>query len=531
MLIQFQNITKTFSQFPILSDAVMQIDKGDKIGLVGYNGSGKSTVLKLITGDEMPQFGCVSRAKNLKIAYVGQETSDVALPLKDYLIDSFDEIKLLSNQLKTLEIKMSVEPDQIDKIFRQYAQVQATYEAIGGYTLENRLATLLKQIGLADFAETPFNQLSGGQKKLAEVAKMTILSADLLLFDEPTNHLDLHNILWLEEFLKHTKTAFIVISHDRTFLDHVTNKTYEIEDGKIQQFSGAYSTYKQLKLEQLVKLQKDYDLQQAEIGRLKRQIHQFRQWAQEGDNEAFYRKAKELEKRLAKIQQIPRPIIKRQTMKQQFSESEKSGKLILQDEKIGKSYEDKRLFGNSSFTIYRGERLAVIGKNGAGKSTFIKALLGEIELDEGRMTLGANVKIGYLPQDIQFENPAQRLLAYMTSKTGNEEVARRILAKFAFPASEVTKRLKDLSGGEKVRLAMAELLQQEVNVLILDEPTNHLDIGAKEEVEGIIDTYQGTLLVVTHDRYFLAQGFDQYLKFEHQKIVKVAELTGEKADV
>jgi ATPase subunit of ABC transporter with duplicated ATPase domains len=333
--------------------------------------------------------------------------------------------------------------------------------------------------------------------------------------------LDIDGIHWLENYLSHSKQAYLVISHDRVFLDTVVTRIVEIEGEQAVSYPGNYSNYAQLKRERIVLLQKNFDLQQKEIQRLQRMSRRYRQWGQESDNEDFFRKAKEIERRIEKLKHaLIKPPESGKNRLQQVTQANRSGKEVLVAEEIGKFVGDRLLFSDSTFMIYRQERLALTGANGSGKSTLIRCLLGETSLDEGTIRLGANVKIGYLPQKLFFANPKQRLLAYVQDVLPEEQKARRTLAQFGFFAEDVTKRIQDLSGGEQMRIYLLKLLQQKINFLILDEPTNHLDIAGKEELETILAAYEETILVVSHDRYFLRKVTDGQLAITDGSIRK-----------
>ncbi|WP_261805572.1 ribosomal protection-like ABC-F family protein [Lapidilactobacillus luobeiensis] len=523
MYLQANDITKRFSNYPILDHLNLQLEPGEKSALIGVNGSGKTTLFEVLLGIEGVDAGSVSQQKGLRIGYVQQQTANESVSVMTYLLRNFSQIGQLSETLHYYE-KLMTDPQQdLTAILPKYSRVQEDYEAAGGYTLAERLQSILKGVGLGDLAEAPLDQLSGGEKVKVELAKALAQEADLYLLDEPTNHLDLAGILWLEEFLKHTKAAFLVISHDRAFLDHVTTKTYQLEDGQLKSYPGNYSRFRFLKQAELEKLQKDYDLQQKEIKRLQRLIRQYRQWGVESDNPKFFKKAKEVAKRLERLTVIKRPQPQTPPVPK-LSASSRSGNEVLLARGIGCFAGEKLLFADSDFAIYRGDKVALLGDNGAGKTTLVQTILQQHELADGELKRGASLQIGYLPQHIRFAQPQQRLLAYAMSFMGAEEPARRLLARYGFPASEVTKRLQDLSGGETVRLVLAKLAQQAVNLLILDEPTNHLDIEAKEEIEQLIHDYQGTLLAISHDRYFLEQNFDQYLLIKDQQIQQMTTL-------
>lgn len=348
---------------------------------------------------------------------------------------------------------------------------------------------------------------------------MLLSDADFLLLDEPTNHLDTAGIEWLEQFLLKGKTGYLVISHDRFFLDRVTTQTWEIEDGELVTYPGNYSRYVTLKAERLASIQKDHDLQAKAIRKLQLQIRQYRQWGNESQNEKFYRKAKELEKRLAKIQviQVPQPPKHRL---QDVRTAGRSGNDVITAKDLGAAFGDRVLFDHAAFQIHRGDRVAVTGANGTGKSTLVKLILGELSPTSGTVNLGASVHAGYLPQNPQFDRPQDRLLAHVQAFMPNEQAARQAMARFGFFAEDAARRLQDLSGGERIRLVLLKLLQRKINLLILDEPTNHLDIAAREEIETLLADYAGTLLIVSHDRYLLRKLCDQELHIAEQRIVQ-----------
>ncbi|MDH6363233.1 ATP-binding cassette subfamily F protein 3 [Enterococcus sp. PF1-24] len=524
MLVQVNQVTKNFGGEALFEKLDLVIHPGEKIGLIGMNGTGKSTLLKIILGEEGINAGVISYQKGLKIGYIQQSHPQISETVLTYILQSFTEILAVKEQLAYLEEKMAQADSDFEKVLQRYGLLQEQFEKLRGYTIEDEIVSMLKGLGLAEKINEPVNNLSGGQRVRVELAKTLVAEGELLLLDEPTNHLDLAGIQWLENYLRYSKKAFVIISHDRQFLDNVVKKVTEIDDGTLYHYPGNYSRYAELKKIQIEKMQKDYELQQKEILRLKNLIRQFRQWGNESDNEKFYKKAKMYEKQLEKIQRLKKPMAPQNKVRRKISEASRSGSEVLIAENLGKIVGEKLLFADSSFKLYRQERVALMGENGSGKSTLIKIINDEETLDEGQLKLGAAVKIGYLPQKLVFEEINQTLLQYAENLLGNQQKSREELARFGFYAGDVSKRLKDLSGGEKVRLYLLKLFQTKINFLILDEPTNHLDIYAREEIEEILQEFTGTLLVVSHDRYFLQKSCQQALMIENQTINVLAEL-------
>lgn len=523
MLIQANRITKEFSTTPVFSGLTLALNTGDKIGLVGMNGCGKSTLLRILTGEEGISEGSVSRRKGLRIGYVPQKLTYSDESVKDYLLDSFAEIGMLRQKLQQIEKALADPEAEIEQLLEKYGRLQERYEEAGGYTLEDRIIRTLKGLEVADKLEAPLAMLSGGQRVRIELARVLTEPAVVLFLDEPTNHLDIEGITWLENYLRHSKQAYLVISHDREFLDNVVNRIVEIEGEQAINYPGNYSKFAQLKRERIILLKKNYDLQQKEIQRLQRMSRRYRQWGNESDNEDFFRKAKEIERRIEKLTQVLiKPPESGKKRLQQITQTSRSGNEVLIAKGLGKLIGDHILFADSDFIIYRQERLALTGVNGSGKTTLIRCLLGEDSLDEGHIKLGASVRIGYLPQTLYFEKLAQRILDYVREFLTEEQKARQMLARFGFFAEDVSKRIQDLSGGEQMRVYLLRLFQQKINFLILDEPTNHLDIDGKEELEAILDEFSETLLVVSHDRYFLRKVTHGQLVIKGEKIYKAS---------
>lgn len=523
MLIQLQGIEKNYSTYPLFENLCLKVEAGERVGLVGTNGSGKSTVLKMIMGIETADKGTISIQKNAAVGYLAQTPEAEESIVRDYLLASFEEVNHLQKYLKNLEQQMCDPEVELEKVLARYGKVQEEFEAAGGYEIESRLEMITNGLAVAHLLEQNFRALSGGEQTIINLARILLQQKDVLLLDEPTNHLDVQRIQWLEGYLVHEKTACIIVSHDRQFLNNVVEKIIEIEDGQGWVYPGNYTAYKAQKEARLEKLRKDFDEQQKEIQKMKLAIRRFRQWGHEGDNEKFFKKAKQLERRLEKIQKISKP--KEETNKlgnKNFQKTDRSGKEVLLAKGIKKSYASRVLFEESDFPLYWKERLAIIGENGAGKTTLMRLIMGEESLDEGELKLGSKVIIGYLPQMIEFKQPQRTILQeFMYECSLGEQESRRVLAGYSFYKDDVMTQLRFLSGGEKVRLELAKLMQKQVNFLLLDEPTNHLDIETREEIEEILEAFEGTLLTVSHDRYFLEKMFQQYLLIDQQKVVKV----------
>ncbi|OFI50037.1 ABC transporter [Floricoccus tropicus] len=524
MLVQLNKIRKNFGGLPLFDNISLSISDNQRIGLVGNNGTGKTTLLKLLSGQEHPEFGTVSKNKGVKVGYLEQNPIISEDAVFKHIIENFEQISKQKRELSRVERMMADPETYDDKLLAYYGRLQEEFEKQGGYEIEDRVISVLKGLGLGDKLEQSLDSLSGGERVRVELVKLLVSDSDLLLLDEPTNHLDLAGISWLENFLNNSKKAVIVVSHDREFLDNVTQRTIEIEDSKLIDYPGNYSIYQKLKKERIKQMQKDFDLQQAELARLRKLARQYRQWGNESGEEKFYKKAKEIEHRIERMTILKAPETTKKRVRVDISTTIKASKELVKVNDLCKIMGEKILFEDSDFIIFKGERIAVMGENGSGKSTLLKIILGQISPDQGNVKISDSVQIGYLPQVIKFDKENQRIIEYTKDITGNEERARRELAKFGFYAGDVSKRLKDLSGGEKVRLYLLKIFQNEINLLIMDEPTNHLDIFAREEVENILANYQGTLLAVSHDRYFLKKNFDKTLLVDDGKIEKFDRL-------
>lgn len=503
MILACNNISKAFGTTKILDRVSFHINDREKAAIVGINGAGKSTLLKIIIGELSADEGDVILSKGSTIGYLAQHQDlssdntiyDEMLTVKQDIIDLF-------NNIRTLEIDMKHASGEIlEKMLSSYTRLTHEFELQNGYAYQSEVTGILKGLG---FTEDEFDKkvdtLSGGQKTRISLGKLLLSNPDLILLDEPTNHLDLISIAWLEAFLVNYKGAVIVVAHDRYFLDKVVSKVVELDNTKCQSFDGNYSEYAYKKAAQRDILLKQYFNQQQEIKHQEDVISKLRSF----NREKSIRRAESREKMLNKIERLEKPTEHREI---NFSIEPRlvSGNDVLNVENLSKSYDSLNLFDNLSFEIKRGEKVAIIGNNGTGKTTILKIICQRVAADSGDITLGSKVHIGYYDQEQQefdLDNTLFDEIQDAYPNMNNTEV-RNILAAFLFTEDDVFKRIKDLSGGERGRMSLAKLMLSEANLLILDEPTNHLDITSKEILENVINNYSGTVLYVSHDRYFI----------------------------
>lgn len=502
MKIQINNIVKSYAGEIILNGVGMEIIKGSKSAVVGENGSGKTTLLKVLSGIEQFQDGSMIIPREMTVGYMMQVYPDFNESARNFILSVFPEYIEYSIKLKKLEHAMSESKD-LETLLDNYTKILSRFEASGGYGFENTLDSYAKGLGIYDILEQPFNTLSGGQKTRAALVQLLLQDYEVLCLDEPTNHLDSQGIEWLEQFCQSTPKTLIIVSHDRQFLMNTVSVFHEIEDGNIVTYHGDYDAYRTQRHDRYLKLVVDFEQQQKEISKIQIAIRRYRQWGHESNNEDFYKRAKALEKRLDRIEKLPKPIEIRNQLKLNFRSVQKSSKEVIIAHKLVIGY-DKPLTQPLTFTINRKDRIAFVAPNGKGKTTLLKTLLQEIKPLSGTIRFGDTVDIGYLPQIITFNDTKERILPYfMRSCILGEETARRYLSRFGFYQQDMYKTLSSLSGGEQVRLKLLELMDRQVSCIILDEPTNHLDIESCEIVERVLSDFNGTLIVISHDRMFL----------------------------
>ncbi|MDF2868689.1 MAG: transporter ATP-binding protein [Anaerocolumna sp.] len=521
----------------VLKNVTFMVNEGERAGMVGENGSGKTTVMKLIAGkltlnhcagypyapvppgyDE----GWVILSKDTTCAYLDQIPDyEAGVKVIDVLNMAFEEVFQLESELRSLELEMQqAEGTNLEKVLNKYDNCLKQYESKGGYQVTEKLNRICKGLKFSDeFLKKDFNILSGGEKTTTALGKLLMDNPDVLLLDEPTNHLDMESVEWLEEYIKTYKGTVIIVSHDRYFLDHTVTKIIEIEVGEAETYNGNYTEFLRQKEENFRLWQEHYKDQQKKINDMEKSVRQLREWASKGGNEKFFKRAASIQIKLDKMERIDRPGSKDNNLRLKVSEAERSGNIVVKAKELKKAFGEKILFNEADAEIYFRERVAMIGQNGSGKTTFLKMLLKEIEPEQGSIEFGSNVKMAYLPQNLAFQNEEITLLeCFREDISILEGAAREYLARFLFFGSTVFKRVKYLSGGERVRLMLSKLLFTDVNLLILDEPTNHLDTVSIENIENTLETFKGTVFYISHDRYFINKTATRILELNNGKL-------------
>lgn len=521
------NVTKSFGGNTIFENISLEIKNGERVGLVGRNGSGKTTIFGLLTGMESLDAGAIHMKKGTRIGHVAQIPKfDEVMTVYDVLSSAFKVEKELEKEMHALEKNMAVEQEQsaLEKLMERYGVIQEKFAFLGGYEIEANIMKVANGLQVTDLFSRVFTELSGGEQTKVSLAYMLLQKPDLLLLDEPTNHLDLFAVEWLEQFLKEYTGTVIVISHDRYFLDEVVTKIFDLEDGEIHVYHTNYSQFVEEKEERLLQEFQAYQEQQKKIKKMKEAIKRLREWANQANppNEGLHKRARNMERALERIEKLKRPILERKQMGLQFEGQERSGKDVVVMKEVSKGFAGRPLFEQANLHVRFQERAAIVGRNGTGKTTLLKLLLEEIEPDAGEIRIGSSVKIGYLSQHAYGNMKSNVLEAFREYVAVTKGEARHILAKFLFYGPAVFKKVTQLSGGEKMRLRLAQLMYQDINFLILDEPTNHLDIESREVLEEALEQYNGTILAVSHDRYFLNKLFEKTYWIDECKLFEFA---------
>ncbi|EOO23163.1 ABC transporter ATP-binding protein uup [Bacillus cereus BAG1X2-3] len=521
------NVTKSFGGNIIFENISLEIKNGERVGLVGRNGSGKTTIFGLLTGMESLDAGAIHMKKGTRIGHVAQiPRFDEVLTVYDVLSSAFKVEKELEKEMHALEKNMAEEQEQssLQKLMERYGVIQEKFAFLGGYEIEANIMKVANGLQVTDLFSRVFTELSGGEQTKVSLAYMLLQKPDLLLLDEPTNHLDLFAVEWLEQFLKEYTGTVMVISHDRYFLDEVVTKIFDLEDGEIHVYHTNYSQFVEEKEERLLQEFQAYQEQQKKIKKMKEAIKRLREWANQANppNEGLHKRARNMERALERIEKLKRPILERKQMGLQFEGQERSGKDVVVMKEVSKGFAGRPLFEQANLHVRFQERAAIVGRNGTGKTTLLKLLLEEINPDVGEIRIGSSVKIGYLSQHTYGNLKSNVLEAFREYVAVTEGEARHILAKFLFYGPAVFKKVTQLSGGEKMRLRLAQLMYQDINFLILDEPTNHLDIESREVLEEALEQYNGTILAVSHDRYFLNKLFEKTYWIDECKLFEFA---------
>ncbi|MBS1810492.1 MAG: ABC-F family ATP-binding cassette domain-containing protein [Acidobacteria bacterium] len=511
MLFRLAEVSKSYGAQEVLRSISFQFNPGEHVGLVGRNGAGKTTLLRLISGTESPDKGTIERMRGFRYGILAQhvEFKD-ATTVMDAALDVFSELQQLEAKMRDLEHAMTeVTGDELDRVMHDYSEAQHAYEHNGGFTYHARAESVLQGLGFTKEAfSKPASALSGGEKNRLGLARMLLLEPDILLLDEPTNHLDVQAVEWLEDFLSEYKSAYIIISHDRFFLDHTVNRILDLENKQIISYHGNYSKYLELREERREQQQKAYEQQREMIERTEDFIR--RNLAGQKTKQAKSRR-----KMLEKVERIE-SVTNLDTAKFNLKPVARTGDLVLILDKIAVGFPTKTLAKDISLTLRRSERLGIIGANGTGKTTLLRTILNEMQPLAGEFRWGTGVNVGYYDQRLLMvdeRNTVLDELRTITASTVTDGELRGFLGRFLFTGDDVFKPVSVLSGGEKGRLALAKLIYSRVNVLVLDEPTNHLDIASCEALEDALNDYDGTIITVSHDRYFLDRIATQILFF------------------
>ncbi|HOP09882.1 MAG TPA: ABC-F type ribosomal protection protein [Oscillospiraceae bacterium] len=509
-------LNKYYGSNHVIKGITFEVYTGEKVGLLGRNGSGKTTLFKVLTGEELYESGSVSKASGKRVEMMAQipefgENDAV----EDILRSSFQEITDIHHEMK------QIEGDEDPSVLLRYGHLLEEYERLGGYETEVKLDKVCNGMNIDEkMRKCLFNQLSGGEKSRVNLARILLRDCDILLLDEPTNHLDLASLEWLEKFLNEFKGTVVVISHDRVFLDRVVTRIIEITDGKADFYAGNYSYFIEEKERRFLTQSEQYEQQQKKIRQLETAAKRMHEWAKIADNKAMHKRAFAMEKRIEQMDKVDKPVTAKK-LTAEFDSGSYAAKELVAFDSVYKSYGEKVLLNHLDLKIRRNDRIALVGANGCGKTTLLRILMGEEPCDSGKIKLGPSVKPAYMPQIIAFENEGATVLDTLRFDAGlSEEKTRSILAGFHFKAADVMKKVGTLSGGEKSRLKLCMLMQNNVNFLLLDEPTNHLDIATREWIENALTDFEGTMLFVSHDRYFLNKFADRIWSMENGVITE-----------
>lgn len=520
MILNATNISKSFGSNEIIKDATFLVNEHEKVAIVGVNGAGKTTLLKILTGEESADSGSITLAKDAKLGYLRQINNvDSALSIIDELYTVIEPILNMEKRMSQMQEDMKhLTGSELEELYSSYNALTHSYELMDGYAAKSRVVGILKGLGFEEIDfDRKINTLSGGQKTRVFLAKLLLEEPDIILLDEPTNHLDLRSIEWLESYLLNYKGAVIIVSHDRYFLDKIVSKVIDIENGNVQMYLGNYTDFSNKKQMLLDAKMKEYLNQQQEIKHQEAVITKLKQF----NREKSIKRAESRQKQLEKIERVEAPQTYSENMRLSLDISKESGKDVLTVHNLSKSFDQKKLFWDINFEIKRGERVAIIGDNGTGKTTLLKIINGLLEPDTGEVIYGSNVSVAYYDQEHQVLHMDKTLFDELSDTypdMTNTQI-RNILAAFLFTGEDVYKKIADLSGGERGRVSLVKLMLSKANFLLLDEPTNHLDIVSKDVLENALNNFPGTVCYVSHDRYFINKTATRILDLTENRLL------------
>ena len=525
-VLDINNVSKRFEIELVLEGVNFKLRRGEKVGLIGENGCGKTTLLKMIAGIETPSSGVISRPGGGRVGYLAQEPDyDEGRTVYEELLDAFAEISQISKQLKSLERRLETASEDEGATLAEYSRISTRFDQLDGYNFEYKVDAILEGLQMTAMRERTLNTLSGGEKNAVALARILLEEPEILLLDEPGNHLDFEGLEWLEGFLRTYDKTVLLVSHNRYLLDRVVGRIVEIENRGANEYKGNYSAYRVEKLRDSLKQKAAFDDQQKEIRRLEAMIKRFALWAKLTEDVRHARQARNKQKMLDRMERIGRPNIEGERIQQQLATSERAGKIAVELRGYSKAFGENVLFESVNLHVSSGERVGLLGQNGSGKSTIFRDIVEHGAWENSTIRVGPRIKIGYYSQEHETLNPSNSLLDEIReADTGDrvmtEDRALHILMKFLFRREDMDRTVSTLSGGEKSRMQLAKLKVSDVNLLLLDEPTNHLDIYSREEVEEALEEFDGTILAISHDRYFLDRIVDRIVEVQNPTLVE-----------
>lgn len=519
VIFKANNLKKSYGADVIFDNVSFDLKEGEVVGLLGRNGTGKSTLLKILKGLETPDSGNIQFFKKCSMGYLEQIPEYPNMTVQDVLYLPFEKVMSIEKDMRAIEglLATSLKENDMNKLLEKYGRLQEAFDKNNGYSISSKVEKIKNGLNITeDLSNSIFDKCSGGEKTRVLVAKMLLEEPEILLLDEPTNNLDIKTLEWLEDYIKQYKGSVLVVSHDRYFLDHVIGRVLELDTDGIEEYDGNYSKYIQDKEQRFLERYKAYENNQYITHRMEMQVRRLKSM----NSQILRGVANKIENRLNKMEKIDKPIFEKKSMRMNEFSGSRSGATLLEAVGIAKSFEQKELFSDIDLTIEKGDRIGIIGENGSGKTTLLKILLGQEMPDDGIIEISSTAKIGYLTQDTSFEDEEKTILETFIQSfdSMNQGEARNKLASMLFTSDDVYKKIKVLSGGEKIRLKLCILMNQNLNLLVLDEPTNHLDLNSREVLEENLMNYSGTLLFVSHDRYFLEKMTNKIWNLENKQM-------------